>query len=158
MSCGRVHTGVGMHMHLLETPSHKEYARRRTDKTVVQHLEDLGFLGLNLTLGHRVWLSETDIAQVVESGVMICHNTNSNLRLRSGVAPVNHFLAHEARVSLGLDEAGINDDRDMLQEMRLVLRLHLAPGMDDRVPTCPEVFEGEIMAAGQGVIFRGGVM
>jgi len=42
-------------------------------------------------------------------------------------------------VAIGLDEAGINDDRDMLQEMRLVLRLHRVPGMDDVVPTCPQV-------------------
>src|SRR5438552_5363147 len=40
-----------------------------------------------------------------------------------------------------LDEAGINDDRDMFQEMRLVLRLHRVPGMDDVVPTCPQVFQ-----------------
>ncbi len=132
--------GVGMHMHLLETPYQKEYARRRTGMTAVQHLEELGLLGPDLTLGHGVWLSEDDIERVVEAGVMICHNASSNLRLRSGVAPLNHFLDHGVRVSLGLDEAGINDDRDMLQEMRLVLRLHRTPGMDDRVPTCPEVF------------------
>jgi cytosine/adenosine deaminase-related metal-dependent hydrolase len=45
------------------------------------------------------------------------------------------------RVALGLDEAGINDDRDMLQEMRLVLRLHREPGMDDRVPTSAQVLQ-----------------
>ena len=44
------------------------------------------------------------------------------------------------RVALGIDEAGINDDRDMLQEMRLVLRLHREPGMDNGVPTCADVF------------------
>jgi cytosine/adenosine deaminase-related metal-dependent hydrolase len=44
------------------------------------------------------------------------------------------------RVALGLDEAGINDDRDMLQEMRLVLRLHRVPGLDEaEVPTCAQV-------------------
>jgi cytosine/adenosine deaminase-related metal-dependent hydrolase len=72
---------------------------------------------------------------------MICHNASSNLRLRSGVAPLNHFLARGVRVALGLDEAGINDDRDMLQEMRLVLRLHRVPGMEDIVPTSPQVFQ-----------------
>ena len=40
---------------------------------------------------------------------------------------------------MGLDEAGINDDKDILQEMRLVLRLHRVPGMDDTVPTPAEV-------------------
>jgi 5-methylthioadenosine/S-adenosylhomocysteine deaminase len=56
------------------------------------------------------------------------------------VAPLNQFTARGVRVGLGLDEAGINDDRDMFQEMRLVLRLRRVPGMDDVVPTCPEVF------------------
>ena len=39
-----------------------------------------------------------------------------------------------------MDEAGINDDRDMLQEMRLVLRAHRVPGMADDVPTPAQVF------------------
>ena len=42
-------------------------------------------------------------------------------------------------VGIGLDEAGINDDRDMLQEMRLILKLHRTPGMDDSVPTSEQV-------------------
>jgi cytosine/adenosine deaminase-related metal-dependent hydrolase len=31
----------------------------------------------------------------------------------------------------GLDETGINDDRDMLQEMRMELRAHRVPRMHD---------------------------
>jgi hypothetical protein len=33
--------------------------------------------------------------------------------------------------AINLDEAGINDDRDMLQEMRMILRAHRVPGMAD---------------------------
>ena len=86
-----------------------------------------------------MWLTEADIDLVAQTGTMICHNASSNLRLRSGVAPLNHWAARGVKVAMGLDEAGINDDRDMLQEMRLVLRLHRVPGMDDVVPTCPQV-------------------
>jgi cytosine/adenosine deaminase-related metal-dependent hydrolase len=57
------------------------------------------------------------------------------------VAPLNDFIARGVRVGLGLDEAGINDDRDMLQEMRLVLRLHRVPGMDEAVPTSAGVLD-----------------
>src|SRR6266542_31247 len=131
---------VGMHMHLVETAYQKEYARRRTGGTALQHLAKLGLVGPQLTLGHGVWLSEADIDVAAGSGTMICHNASSNLRLRSGVGPLNHWTARGVRVAIGLDEAGINDDRDMLQEMRLVLRLHRVPGMDDVVPTCPQVF------------------
>jgi cytosine/adenosine deaminase-related metal-dependent hydrolase len=133
--------GVGMHMHLLETPYQKEYAFRRTGTTAVRHLHNLGLLGAHLTLGHGVWLSEDDIELIVATETMLCHNASSNLRLRSGVAPLNHYLARGVRVALGLDEAGINDDRDMLQEMRLVLRVHRVPGMEDVVPTSPEVLQ-----------------
>jgi cytosine/adenosine deaminase-related metal-dependent hydrolase len=133
--------GVGMHMHLLETAYQKAYAHRRTGTTAVRYLYDLGFLGSHMTLGHGVWLTEDDIELVAATGTMICHNASSNFRLRSGVAPVNHYLARGVRVALGLDEAGINDDRDMLQEMRLVLRVHRVPGMEDVVPSAAQVLQ-----------------
>ena len=46
-----------------------------------------------------------------------------------------------ASIHGGIDEAGINDDRDMLQELRLVLTLHRAPGFDENaVPSAGAVF------------------
>jgi 5-methylthioadenosine/S-adenosylhomocysteine deaminase len=130
---------VPMHMHLVETAYQKEYARRRTGTTAVKHLARLGLLSPRLTLGHAVWLSEEDIELVASHGVCICHNCSSNFRLRSGMAPLNVFAKKGIPVAVGLDEAGINDDRDMLQEMRLILNVHRVPGMDDEVPTCPQV-------------------
>ena len=133
--------GVGMHMHLLETPYQMEYARRRTGTSAVKHLNKLGALGSHLTLGHGVWLTDEDIDLIAETGTMICHNASSNLRLQSGIAPLNRYAQKGVRVGMGLDEAGINDDRDMLQEMRLVLKLHRVPGMDSLVPTAPQVLQ-----------------
>jgi len=130
---------VPMHMHLLETAYQKEYARRRTGKTAVGHLADLGLLTPRLTLGHAVWLNEEDIDLVAAHGVCVCHNCSSNFRLRSGIAPLNSFAAKGIAVAVGIDEAGLNEDRDMLQEMRLILNVHRLPGMDDGPPTCPQV-------------------
>jgi cytosine/adenosine deaminase-related metal-dependent hydrolase len=132
---------VGMHMHLLETAYQKVYAQKRTGKTAVRFLYDRGFLGPHITLGHGVWLTEEDIDLVAETGTMICHNASSNLRLQSGIAPLNYYAKKGVTVGMGLDEAGINDDRDMLQEMRMVLKLHRVPGMDELVPTSPQVFQ-----------------
>lgn len=132
---------VGMHMHLLETPYQKEYALRRTGKTAVQHLHDLGMLSPRLTLGHGVWVTEDDMDLLAETGTMVCHNASSNLRLQSGIAPLNYYAQKGVKVGMGLDEAGINDDRDMLQEMRLVLKLHRVPGIDAFVPAAAQVFQ-----------------
>jgi cytosine/adenosine deaminase-related metal-dependent hydrolase len=130
---------VPMHMHLLETAYQKEYARRRTGTTAVKHLANLGLLSPRMTLGHAVWLNEADIELVAGHGVCICHNCSSNFRLRSGMAPLNHFARAGITVGVGIDEAGLNDDRDMLQEMRLILNVHRVPGMDDAPPTCAQV-------------------
>jgi cytosine/adenosine deaminase-related metal-dependent hydrolase len=87
-----------------------------------------------------VWLNETDIERLADAKGCVCHNCSSNFRLRSGVAALNRFEAKGINTAIGLDEAGINDDRDMLQEMRLVLRAHRVPGMvDDEVPTMAQV-------------------
>jgi cytosine/adenosine deaminase-related metal-dependent hydrolase len=133
--------GAAIHLHLSATPYEKLYAQRTFGKSAVAHLHDLGFLGPEVTLGHGVWLDEDDIDQVARTGVAVCHNASSNLRIRSGIAPINALAAHGVPIALGTDEAGINDDRDMLQEMRLVYFLHRPPGLDDDVPTSPQVLQ-----------------
>jgi cytosine/adenosine deaminase-related metal-dependent hydrolase len=99
----------------------------------------MGLTGPRLTIGHGVWMTEADIALCAETGTHLCHNCSSNFRLKSGMAPVNRFLAAGVPVAIGLDEAGINDDRDMLQEMRVVLRAHREPGIAAPCPTAAQV-------------------
>jgi cytosine/adenosine deaminase-related metal-dependent hydrolase len=131
---------VPLHMHLVETAFQKEYAMRRGGSTAFDYLERFGLHSSKLTLGHGVWLNEADIEKIADTGVCICHNCSSNFRLRSGIAPLNRFEAKGVNTAIGLDEAGINDDRDMLQEMRLVLRAHRIPGQeDDEVPGMGQV-------------------
>jgi 5-methylthioadenosine/S-adenosylhomocysteine deaminase len=129
-----------MHMHLVETAYQKEYARRRGGGTALDYIDRFGFLGPRLTLGHGVWLNEGDLDRIAATGTHICHNCSSNFRLRSGLAPLNFFEKRGINTAIGLDEAGINDDRDMLQEMRMVLRAHRVPGMgEDDVPSVGQV-------------------
>ncbi|WP_164771675.1 amidohydrolase family protein, partial [Mesorhizobium sp. M7D.F.Ca.US.004.03.1.1] len=121
-------TGDLMHLHLDETQHQKEYARRRGGGSAIDYLARVGLLSPQLTLGHGVWLNERDVDRIAAEGVHVCHNCSSNFRLRSGIAPLNHFECKGVGVAIGIDEAGINDDRDMLQEMRLVLNVHRVPG------------------------------
>jgi 5-methylthioadenosine/S-adenosylhomocysteine deaminase len=131
--------GALLHVHLVETAYQREYARRRTGTSALHHLQRFGMVGPHLTLGHGTWLDEADVRLAAENGVHICHNCSSNLRLRSGIAPWQAFAARGLNVALGIDEAGINDDRDMLQEMRLALHLHRTPGMGGTVPRPADV-------------------
>jgi cytosine/adenosine deaminase-related metal-dependent hydrolase len=132
-------TGAPMHMHLLETPYQAEYARRRTGGSAVAFLDRLGLLTPQLTIGHGVWMTPDDRALIAERGVCLCHNCSSNLRLKSGTLDLNAVLAAGIPTALGIDEAGINDDRDMLQEMRLALTLHRPAGHDRAAPGAAQV-------------------
>ena len=129
---------VPMHFHLLETRYQKEYARRHGD-SAVRYLHKLGLLGSNMTLGHAVWVDEEEIGWIAQSGSCICHNCSSNFRLQSGIAPLHAFLKHGITVGLGIDEAGINDDRDMLQEMRLVRLAHSVAAESVRPPSSAQI-------------------
>jgi cytosine/adenosine deaminase-related metal-dependent hydrolase len=128
-----------MHMHLLETPYQKAYAEKRTGGSALRYLDRLGMLGPRLTLGHGVWMNEADIEACALAGAKLCHNCSSNLRLKSGIAPINRFLGRGVPIAIGIDEAGINDDRDMLQEMRLVLRMHREAGIEAPHPSSAEI-------------------
>jgi 5-methylthioadenosine/S-adenosylhomocysteine deaminase len=57
--------GVPLHMHLLETAYQKEYARRRGGGTAVEYIDRFGLLGPQMTLGHGVWLNESDIHRLL---------------------------------------------------------------------------------------------
>lgn len=121
---------TGIHMHLSETAYQRAHALRTSGKTPVAHLHDLGVLGPELSGAHGVWLSDADLERLADAGSVICHNPSSNLRLRSGVAPVHRMLERGVTVALGADSSGINDDQELLQEVRLASALHRPPGHD----------------------------
>lgn len=150
-------TGAPLHMHLLETPYQAEYAHRRTGGSALAHVDSFGLIGPQLTIGHGVWMTGDDVALVAERGACLCHNCSSNLRLKSGRADLNAFLKSGVPVALGIDEAGLNDDRDMLQEMRLALTLHRQPGHDAACPSAPQIFRSATEHGARTTPFAGRV-
>ena len=83
---------TGFHVHLQETIYQRMYGTRHWNKTPLAHLAELGTLGPEVSCAHGVWLSESDLDILSETGTAICTNPSSNLRLKSGVAPVNRLL------------------------------------------------------------------
>ncbi len=130
---------TGIHMHLVESAYQKDYGIRTWGKTPVEHLQDLEFLGPEVSFAHSVWLTTRDIEILAASGATVCHNASSNLRLKNGIAPVNRMLARGVNVAMGTDSTAINDDDDLLQEMRLVNKLHREPGLDSPAISAEQV-------------------
>ena len=57
-------------------------------------------------------------------------------------------------VGIGIDEAGINDDNDMLQEMRLVQKIHRMPGVMTPSPTSHQILQMSTVNGAQATLFN----
>ena len=145
---------TGVHMHLVESLYEKEYGIRNWSKTPVERLDELDFLGPELSCAHAVWLTERDIDLLAQNDTTICHNASSNLRLKNGVAPVNPLLSRGVNVALGTDSTAINDDDDMIQEMRLVSKLHRQPSIAAPAVTSHQVLKMATLNAAQPTFFH----
>ena len=116
-------------MHFLETIYQGRYAHRRWGKSFLRHLAEIGMLGPWLTLAHMIWVEEADIPLLQTHGVAVAHNPSSNLRLRSGLAPLAAYHTAQLPIGIGLDGHTFDDDQDYLRELRLAWTLANRPGV-----------------------------
>jgi len=123
-----------IHIHSLESVLQKIHGLTALGKSHIRFMEDIGFLGPEVVLAHGVWVTEDDIRLIAETGAGVTHQPSSNLRLRSGIAPVFRMLQAGIRVGLGLDGQGINDNDDFVQEMKLCHLLHRIPSLELNSP------------------------
>ena len=85
-------TGRRIHMHFLESPRQRRWLDVAYPQGIVNHFDDIGLLSPRLGVAHGVQLREEESALLAERGVSVAVNTSSNLRLRSGIAPVARFV------------------------------------------------------------------
>jgi 5-methylthioadenosine/S-adenosylhomocysteine deaminase len=131
--------GTRVQMHMLETNYQRAYAFKRWGKSFIQHLAEIGVLGPWLTLAHMVWIEKEDLLLLAEHSVGVAHNPSSNLRLRSGVAPIPAMLESGIQVGVGLDGQALDDDQDYLRELRLAWTLANRPGASSQTVSAAEV-------------------
>jgi cytosine/adenosine deaminase-related metal-dependent hydrolase len=115
------------HIHVQQTKLQKLYGLKKYGSSLLAHLDDLGLLGQDTTIGHAVWVSEEDIALLAARGSSVTHHATCNFRVRNGIAPVYALLQAGVHVGLGLDDKEFGDSKDFIEEMRLISKLHRLP-------------------------------
>ncbi len=123
-------TGRRVHMHLLETRYQRAFSDRTYPEGAVERLKSLGLLSPRLTLAHCVWARSEDLDAIAAAGAVIATNPSSNLHLASGVAPIGEAIRRGCRVALGVDASALDEDDDILRELRLGHFLHGGWGFD----------------------------
>lgn len=135
--------GFKIHIHTLQTILQKIYGLKTYGKSLIEHMEEIGFLGENLSIGHCVFPTLKDIDILAKSKTSVSHHPSCNLRERNGISPVHWLIQKGVRVGIGLDGKGINDDDDFIQEMRMCYLLHRlwSHELDSSYLTSREVFK-----------------
>ncbi len=131
-----------IHVHALQSIFQKIYGLETMGKTLIRHMRDIGFLGERVVIGHCVWPTESDIDILCETGAGVTHHPSCNLRVRNGIAPAYRMIQAGVKVGLGLDGKSINDDDDLIQEMKVCFLLHRLPSLELDSPhmTARQVF------------------
>jgi cytosine/adenosine deaminase-related metal-dependent hydrolase len=128
-----------VHTHCMETGYQKQSAYHVWGKSNIQHLEEIGVLGPWLTLAHMVWVEAQDLNRLKQNGVGVVHNPSSNLRLRSGIAPLDQMLRKGIPLGIGLDGFALDDDQDYLRELRMAWILSKKPGASAEPVSAAEI-------------------
>ena len=110
--------GLHLMIHISETQDEVRIVREKYGKTSVEHLDGLGLLGPKTIGAHCIHVTDSDIETLAARGVAVSHNPQSNMKISSGVAPVEQMRAAGALVTVGTDGTCSNNDLDMFEEVR----------------------------------------
>jgi cytosine/adenosine deaminase-related metal-dependent hydrolase len=130
-------TGRRVHMHLLETIYQRAWADQHFPGGVVHYLRDIGLLSPRLTLAHGIHARPDELEIIAGSGARIVTNFSSNLHLHSGLAPIAAAHNCGCAIAVGVDGLALDEDDDVIREMRLVQMAHGGLGFK-RTWTRPE--------------------
>jgi 5-methylthioadenosine/S-adenosylhomocysteine deaminase len=110
--------GVGVHFHANETTDEVEPIVDERGERPLEYATDLGLLEPEDFLAHGVHVDETEIEVLAERGASVVHCPASNMKLASGMAPVQDLRDAGVNVALGTDGAASNNDLDLFDELR----------------------------------------
>jgi 5-methylthioadenosine/S-adenosylhomocysteine deaminase len=124
---------IPINTHLHETHDEIRESLAKSGMRPLARLERLGILGPNFIAVHAVHLEPAEIALLARLGCSVAHCPSSNLKLASGIAPVDRMLSAGINIGIGTDGAASNNRLDVFCEMRLAALLAKAAGNNAEV-------------------------
>ena len=133
------------HIHVAETSNEAEKTHRAfnvsTEHGLMGYLDSLGVLDRHVVAAHCVALTGRDMAVMSRRGVKASHNPISNLKLASGISPVQEMLKRGVTVSLGTDSPCSNNSADMFEVMKMAAILHKGVNRDPTLMPADQVLQ-----------------
>lgn len=111
-------------IHIDETKKEVEDCLHKTGKSPLEILDEIGFVDDRTNLIHSVHFTEKELVVAKKRNANLVHCPTSNLKLASGVMPLNIAWDLGVNVALGTDSVASNNCMDMFYEMKLCAIMH----------------------------------
>ena len=118
--------GLPIYTHIYENKAmalaarwkHKDYGG-----SLVNFMEATGCLGPHVSLAHSIWLLEEEIDKLAATGTNVVLCPASNMKSKSGIAPVREFVDRGVPVAIGTDNCACSDTQNIFHSMKLFVGL-----------------------------------
>ena len=129
--------GVPLQIHLSETSREVSEILKAHGKRPAHYLDHLGLLDSNLIAAHGVHLDETELQCFKKRNASIVHVPEANMKLSSGIAPLEEIIVKGLRTGLGTDGCASNNNLDLFGEMDTAAKLaKVSTGKPDAAEAC----------------------
>ena len=126
------------HLHLAETQQESTDLERRFGQSIARILYDHGVFDGRVLAAHSVWVDQTDIELMADTGVAVAHCPISNMKLGAGIAPLVDLRTAGVTVGYGTDGPASNDSLDLWEEVKIAPLLARAQALDSTAITAAE--------------------
>ncbi len=138
---------IPVQIHLHETKGEVLMSVENLGERPIDQLARIGMLGPRTQCVHMTALAPEDIDTVQRFGAHVIHCPRSNMKLASGICPVQALLDRGINVALGTDGAASNNRLNMLNEMQTAA---LLAKLDKLEPTALSAMDALEMATLRG--------
>ncbi len=110
--------GLPIHYHANETENEVAPIVEEHGVRPLEYADDLDLLAEDTYVAHGAHVDETEIELLAERDTGVAHCPASNMKLASGMAPVQRLRDAGVTVGIGTDGAASNNDLDAFDEVR----------------------------------------
>lgn len=140
-----------VHTHLHETQGEVDDSITEFSLRPLARMQKLGIANSSLMAAHMTQLTKSEIELCSRRGISVVHCPESNLKLASGICPVNQLIEAGVNVALGTDGAASNNDLDMFSEMRTAALLGKVAAADPTAVSAATALEMATLAGARAL-------
>jgi cytosine/adenosine deaminase-related metal-dependent hydrolase len=145
---------VLVHTHASENRDEIETVEERTGMGNIEWLHEVGLTGEDVLLAHCVWTDENERDLLADTGTTVVHCPSANMKLASGVAPIEAYLDRGIPVALGSDGPPCNNTLDPFTELRQASLLAKVDALDSTALPAERLLEMATLTGAQTAGFE----